>query len=256
MTWIEAIVKVLEDSPEPLHYTKIAEEIVSNSLRKNVGATPAGTVSRVLTGSIKSEEDSSPFIKIMKGIYALRKQGDSDGGSVLPNSLQKPMQEEPNPILTSFGMFWRRINVDWKSTPQLLGAIPVDFCEQRGLYLLYDGREVIYVGRATERPLGKRLFEHTKKRMAARWDRFSWFGILPVSEKGKIGSQPETYSANMLIPSLEAILIESLEPRQNRQRGEGMDDREYIQRIDPKIRKKRMMMDMMDDMSRMPESLC
>ncbi len=256
MTWREAICKVLEDSPEPLHYAKIAEEIASNSLKKNIGATPASTVNSVLIRSIKSEGNSSPFIKITntKGIYALRKQGDSDGGSVLPNSLQKPMQEEPKPILTSFGMFWRRINVDWKSTPQLLGAqeigaIPVDFCEQRGLYLLYDGREVIYVGRATERPLGKRLFEHTKKRMAARWDRFSWFGILPVSEKGKIGSQPETYSANMLIPSLEAILIESLEPRQNRQRGEDMADREYIQRIDPKIRKKRMMMDMLDDIN-------
>lgn len=258
MTWIEAIVKVLEDSPEPLHYTKIAEEIARKDLRKKVGATPAGTVSRVLTGSIKGEGDSSPFIKIMKGIYALRKQGDSDGGSVLPNSLQKPMQEEPNPILTSFGMFWRRINVDWKPTPQLLGAqqekgaISVDFCEQRGIYLLYDGREVIYVGRVTERPLGKRLYEHTEGRMAARWDRFSWFGILPVSEKGKIGNQPETYSANMLIPSLEAILIESLEPRQNRQRGEDMDGREYIQRIDPGIKNKRrrsMLADMMADTS-------
>ena len=193
MTWIEAIVKVLEDSNEPLHYTNIAEEIVRKDLRKKVGATPARTVNGILTDSIKSEGDSSPFIKIMKGIYALRKQGDSDGGSVLPNSLQKPMQEEPNPILTSFGMFWRRINVEWKPTPQLLGtqetgAISVDFCEQRGLYLLYDGREVLYVGRATERPLGKRLYEHTKDRMSARWDRFSWFGILPVSEKGKIGS--------------------------------------------------------------------
>ena len=255
MTWIEAIVKVLEDSPEPLHYIEIAEEIARKDLRKKVGATPAGTVSRVLTGSIKGEGDSSPFIKIMKGIYALRKQGDSDGGSVLPNSLQKPMQEEPNPILTSFGMFWRRINVDWKSsTPRLLGAQdrradPVDFYEQRGVYLLYDGREVLYVGRTTERPLGKRLFEHTKDRMSARWYRFSWFGIRPVSEKGKIGNQPETYSGNMLIPSLEVILIESLEPRQNRQRGEDMaKDKEYIQRIDPEIRKKRIK-DMLDDIS-------
>ena len=118
MTWRKAICEVLEDSPEPLHYAKIAEEIASNSLKKNIGATPARTVNGMLTDSIKSEGDSSPFIKITKGIYALRKQGDSDGGSVLPNSLQKPMQEEPKPILTSFGMFWRRINVDWKSTPQ------------------------------------------------------------------------------------------------------------------------------------------
>jgi len=44
---------------------------------------------------------------------------------------------------------------------QSIGATPVDFNKQLGLYLLYDGREVIYIGRATERPLGRRLFEHT-----------------------------------------------------------------------------------------------
>lgn len=27
--------------------------------------------------------------------------------------------------------------------------------------LVYDGREVIYVGRTTDRPLGRRLYEHT-----------------------------------------------------------------------------------------------
>ena len=246
--------KVLEDSPEPLHYTKIAEEIASNSLRKNVSATPAGSVCSVLIRSIKSEGDSSPFIgSNKKGMYTLRRQVDG-GASIVPaNVPQNSQPEESNSVVTSFGMFWSRINVEWKATPRLLGmreigAIPVDFCEQRGLYLLYDGREVIYVGRATERPLGKRLYEHTKDRMSARWDRFSWFGVLPVFEKGKIGSQPETYSANMLIPSLEAILIESLEPRQNRQRGDDMVDREYIQRIAPEIRKKRIK-GMLDDIS-------
>ena len=254
MTWKEAIVKVLEDSPEPLHYTKIAEEIASNSLRKNVGAIPANSVCSELNRSIKNEGDSSPFIgSNKKGMYRLRRQVDS-GTSIVPANVQQNLQpEDTNPVVTSFGMFWRRIDVEWKSIPKLLGvqeigAISVDFCEQRGLYLLYDGREVLYVGRATERPLGKRLYEHTKDRMSARWDRFSWFGILPVSEKGKIGSQPEIYNANMLIPSLEAILIESLEPRQNRQRGDDMADREYIQRIDPEIRKKKIK-DMLDDIS-------
>ncbi len=40
---------------------------------------------------------------------------------------------------------------------QQIGAMPVNFHGQMGIYLLYDGREVIYVGRTTDRALGKRL---------------------------------------------------------------------------------------------------
>lgn len=69
----------------------------------------------------------------------------------------------------------------------------MDFNKQLGIYLLYDGREVIYIGRTTDRPLGRRLFEHTSDRMAARWDRFSWFGLLPVMETGALGSLPASY---------------------------------------------------------------
>ena len=116
---------------------------------------------------------------------------------------------------------------------------PVDFYKQLGIYLLYDGREVIYVGRSTDRPLGRRLFEHTCDRMSARWDRFSWFGLLPVSETGELGQLPNTFEAAKIIPALEAILIEALEPRQNRKRGDDLAAVEYIQRVDPEIEKKK-----------------
>jgi hypothetical protein len=42
-----------------------------------------------------------------------------------------------------------------------------------------------------------------------------------------------------LIPALEAILIEALEPRQNRKRGDDLAAVEYIQKGDPEIEKKR-----------------
>lgn len=83
---------------------------------------------------------------------------------------------------------------------QQIGAIPVDFNKQLGIYLLDDGREVIYIGRTTDRPLGRRLFEHTFDRMAVRWDRFSWFGLLPVSESGQLGALPAMYEAAKMIP--------------------------------------------------------
>ena len=140
-------------------------------------------------------------------------------------------------------MFWRRDAVNWKATPSLLGvqqigAKPIDFTEQIGVYLLYDVREVIYVGRTTDRPLGKRLFEHTNDRHASRWDRFSWFGLLPLSVNGKLEKIPDSYDAEKFIPALEAILIEALEPRQNRRKGDGLNV-EYFQKIDPEIEKRK-----------------
>lgn len=55
--------------------------------------------------------------------------------------------EEQYDIVSSFGMFWRRDAIQWSATPKLLGmqqlgATPVDFNKQLGIYLLYDGREV------------------------------------------------------------------------------------------------------------------
>ena len=95
-------------------------------------------------------------------------------------------------IISSFGMFWRREAIEWVSTPKILGmqqigAKPVDFHKQLGIYLLYDGREVIYIGRATERPLGRRLYEHTADRLVVTMGSFSGFGLLPVSEVGRVG---------------------------------------------------------------------
>jgi hypothetical protein len=45
--------------------------------------------------------------------------------------------------------------------------------------------------------------------------------------------------AAKLIPALEAVLIEAMEPRQNRKRGDDLAAVEFIQRVDPEIEKKR-----------------
>jgi hypothetical protein len=62
---------------------------------------------------------------------------------------------------------------------------------------------------------------------------------LPVSESGQLGDLPSTYAAAKLIPALEAILIEALEPRQNRKRGDDLAAVEYLQKNDPEIEKKK-----------------
>lgn len=247
LTWRKAIDKVLGSSATPLHYNEITERIISEGLRKNLGATPAATVNAMISASIKHDRDSSPYVRISKGTFAMR--AGASGVSVVspkltPDVSESEESEEQYEIITSFGMFWRKEAVEWTAAPKLLGmqqigATPVDFNKQLGIYLLYDGREVIYVGRTTDRPLGKRLYEHTIDRLSARWDRFSWFGLLPVSDSGQIDSLPETYGAAKIIPALEAILTEALEPRQNRKRGDDLAAVEYLQKVDPEIEKKK-----------------
>ena len=247
LTWRKAIDKVLGASDTPLHYNEITEQIIAQGLRHSLGATPAATVSAQISSLIKHEGASSPYIRIGKGIYTMKAQGKptlKQQPKLTPDVSESDETEAQYEIVSSFGMFWRREAVEWIATPRLLGmqqigATPVDFNKQLGIYLLYDGREVIYVGRTTDRPLGKRLFEHTSDRMSSRWDRFSWFGLLPVSEQGVLGALPSTFDAAKLIPALEAILIEALEPRQNRKRGDDLAAVEYIQRVDPEIEKKR-----------------
>lgn len=247
LTWREAIDRVLGASTTPLHYKEIADRIISDGLRRNLGATPAATFNAQISSSIKHGV-SSPYVRVAKGTFALAQsvttKVDPVREKLTPTVEESDESEEQYDIVSSFGMFWRRDAIQWAATPKLLGmqqlgATPVDFNKQLGIYLLYDGREVIYIGRTTDRPLGRRLFEHTFDRMAARWDRFSWFGLVPVSDSGQLGTLPAAYEAAKMIPALEAILIEALEPRQNRKRGDDLSAVEYIQREDPEIQKKK-----------------
>lgn len=248
LTWRKAIDKVLGAAAKPLHYNEITERIISDGLRTSLGATPAATVNAQISSSIKHDGLSSPYVRVAKGVFALSNPAATatipSKDKLTPTVEESDESEEQYDIVSSFGMFWRRDAIQWIATPKLLGmqqlgATPVDFNKQLGIYLLYDGREVIYIGRTTDRPLGRRLFEHTVDRLAARWDRFSWFGLLPVSESGQLGKLPASYDAAKMIPALEAILIEALEPRQNRKRGDDLSAVEFIQREDPEIQKRR-----------------
>ena len=112
----------------------------------------------------------------------------------------------------------------------------VDFGKQKGIYILYDLHTVIYVGRCIDRPLGRRLFEHTGDRLGSRWNRFSWFGLLDVTQEGTLRESPFNASLAALVATLEALLIEALEPPQNRKRGDDFSAVEYIQDVDPEFK--------------------
>ncbi len=247
MSWHDAIIKVLKESDSAMRYTDIAEKVVEDKLRESVGATPAATVNAYITSSIKKDGTNSPFIKVAKGEYFLREKIDIPEVLVDDKTLIDEDTEEQthNSIIQAFGMFWQRDMINWTRSPNLLGkqqigADSVNFSDQLGVYLLYDGRDVIYVGRSVERPLGLRLFEHTQDRLKGRWDRFSWFGLHQVTEDGNLQKIDIAPTADIIISTLEALLIEGLEPPQNRKRGDDFNAIEYLQSEDPEIEKQRM----------------
>lgn len=248
MPWMEAIVRVLKQAGKPMHYTDVAKAILDQKLRKDSGATPAATVNSRISLDIKNRPNETPFARIQPGVFTI------NTSTTTPTPPEPPLEAEettePNAgILQAFGMFWRRENVLWRSAPRLLGqwrrsgtaqngrsADVVDFSDQRGVYLLHDSQRVVYVGKSADRPIGRRLFEHTTDRLNGRWDRFSWFGIRNVTPTGTL-MDPDlsALSAGGVIDTLEALLIEGLEPPQNRQRGYDFTDREYIQFADPEV---------------------
>ena len=146
----------------------------------------------------------------------------------------------------ALGMFWERNLVSWTGKPSILGSEqpgtkPVNMTEQTGIYLLHDFRDIVYVGRATESTLGSRLSAHTRDRLKTRWNRFSWFGFRAVKDDGSLGAMPKTYDLRGVVVVMEALLIEALEPPQNRKGGDGFHGIEYIQAEDPEKAKERLL---------------
>ncbi|MGZ8136458.1 MAG: HTH domain-containing protein [Methylococcaceae bacterium] len=250
-SWREAIRKVLAESDAPLHYTEISEQILSRGYYQTDGATPAATVNAQLASSIKHEGDKSPFMRVGKGIFALKNTLISSMPSSQAvvftkneSALQTEAEDDPSDsIIHSFGMYWRRDLVVWRNDPKMYGkqqalSKSVDFGKQKGIYILYDHHTVVYVGRSIDRPLGKRLYEHTIDRMGSRWNRFSWFGLLDVTQEGGLRETALNATLAGLVATLEALLIEALEPPQNRKRGDDFSVIEYIQDIDPELKER------------------
>ncbi len=244
-SWNDAIKKVLAESEAPLHYTEISEQILSRGYYQTNGATPAASVSAQITSSIKNEGSKSPFLRVGRGIFTLN--GITTGQTFPVRDFEdqpdEPVDDSSNSIIHSFGMYWQRDLIVWRKDPKVYGkqqamSMPIDFGKQRGIYILYDHHTVIYVGRSIDRPLGKRLFEHTVDRLGSRWNRFSWFGLLDVSQDGELKERPFNASLLGLITTLEALLIEALEPPQNRRRGDDFTGIEYVQAIDEELKEK------------------
>jgi len=239
LSWREAIIKVLKVNKKPLHYTAIAQGIIDSRYRKNVGATPAASVAATLAMSLKNEGQSSPFFKPERGFYGLREVNPGAEDVDEANEAQEDAEEMG--FINALGMFWRRSEVNWKPRVPVLmgfqqaGSQEVDFGAEIGVYLLHDGSRVVYVGQVSEPRLSARLGEHTRDRLSGRWDRFSWFGVRRVTPNGQLEDVPTEFTLKNPISTMEALLIEGLEPPQNRRQGNGFNAVEFLQRTDPEL---------------------
>jgi len=278
LTFREAIVKVLSNG-EPKHYTEIADEIIRLDLVKKYGATPAATVNVTINEDIRKFGNESHFESVGKysGRYRLKPsvvpiKGNEEENDVskIPSksksldrttdapttiektntvSLDESTISEEHGIIGAFGMYWRRDKVNWKTTSvKLFGQTykgkseKVNFSGQVGIYLLYDGHSLIYVGQTKKRvddnSLGARLKEHNSDKFAGRWDRFSWFGLRSVKENGQLMDLHSNAEIEFVISLLEGVLIECMEPPLNRRRGDRLDEIEFVQIEDEEIERK------------------
>ena len=257
MTWTDAIITVLQQSKNndeyiPMHYIDITNSIVENNFKEILGKTPQNTVRMSLSTNKELFESCGP----RTGVYKLTTKGENY--EICVASTQKEEKEEAiiinqkikenneSKVIKVFGMYWNRADISWEKVPRLLGrqspkAEYVDFSDIRGIYLLYDRREVIYVGQAIDQSILKRLRQHTTDHLSGRWERFSWFGIDGIDPaSGSIikSSQLLNIDIGNLVDALEGIMIEGLEPRQNRYKGNQFGD-EYLQVVDKDIQKRR-----------------
>lgn len=140
-------------------------------------------------------------------------------------------------MITHYGLFWSSADVLWsgvKGTPGLLqgrektrlerpgrpskseSEKAKDFSAFVGVYCLYRGAQLVYVGEAgldNKSNFFKRLSQHLSDHLADRWDTFSWFGR-PAGDLNEA-----TGEAKAALAQLEAVLIAVTNPGFNKQNG-------------------------------------
>ncbi|MET3962834.1 hypothetical protein ABIE44_002768 [Marmoricola sp. OAE513] len=133
-------------------------------------------------------------------------------------------------LISAYGAFWDRAEVDWKpgqgGKRQLLGHVGgnaltrrvCDFRTSAGFYVLWNDYRAVYVGMARgNEGIFNRLLDHTDKK-DADWSRFSWFSTDTVVDDKKHDGWAVTtprqrissLSDESLVKEAEALLILTL----------------------------------------------
>lgn len=166
-----------------------------------------------------------------------RQEDDTDYGTTAPAEADESQPDNLRPLIPCYGLYWHRDQVAWEARggkPQLLGfptdgeGDAVDFAYQRGVYILYNWPNIIYVGRTTK-SLYERLRGHDKNpRRAHEWDRFSWFGLYPVDTNDALAAPNLNLDMSDIVAAFETLLITILSPPFNDKSGDRLGQR-YLQ---------------------------
>ena len=250
MSWLDAVLKTLEEADEPMHYLDIAAKILGDGLRTTAGKTPsdtvAGIISRLRSGGRQDIVRSQP------GYYYLRKDPEAHTAHE-PEDVAAELDAtdvQDNLAVAAYGLHWERGKVDWSKgrlygwdganpypNPNNYDDFAIDFAGQQGVYLLHSWSGVVYVGRTAAESDGlfRRLARHNREpAWSAKWERFSWFGMRRVSESGELSDATDKASKEVVSALMESVLIETLRPAFNQRQGDFMGTL-YRQLIDPSI---------------------
>lgn len=70
--------------------------------------------------------------------------------------------------------------------------------------------------------------------------------LRPVNPQGGLGVASDSFPAELVVSTMEAVLIEGLEPPQNRRQGDGLKGQEYLQVLAPEIEHERLKYKMLE----------
>lgn len=89
-TVLDAIVQVLSEANEPLHYQDITQAILEKKLWETEGQTPWSTVNVTISLDLRDHGSNSRFVRVKRGVYALRNR--------LNESTSEIREEGSNPL--------------------------------------------------------------------------------------------------------------------------------------------------------------
>jgi hypothetical protein len=127
-----------------MRYDEIAQAIIDTGYRVSVGATPAATVSAILSESIRKER-KTPFVKVDRGVYALRSTVAATTPDAVAESDEAVEDAREMGLINAFGMYWNRASVRWKTNMpslygvQQFGSTPVNFTARASTFCTTAG---------------------------------------------------------------------------------------------------------------------
>ena len=245
LTGTEAVRRILAYTKKPMQYGDIVKWIEDH------GQEPL--TDGQIYGAFYSLSTKHPSVveKVGRGTYGVRKDWDGKW----PTKPREQLSDQSKPkkalgkeapgevVIPCFGLYWERSLVSWSRGKPLLGVKerkngdgedPVNFANQKGVYVLYLWPKVTYVGRTTGKGLFERLRDHHQK----HWDRFSWFGLCPVDDDGQLGEPKGQASFSEKAMVMEGLLLSVLTPPDNKKRGDLLGP-EYSQVPDPEVEERK-----------------